>query len=449
VAVGLQPSFSWSSVAASAVSAGVGYGMSKGLDNSGFNDTFGSAAKLTRASMSGFAAGMTVNAMRGGQQTAIQVATDAFGNALASDMADSMAKAGTQTSKVAANEPPRIENDTIVSDKPWPKIKFAALPAAPANWTPDTSPNTSDELLNDLGLKTAKGNGGDAPILLAAGKGFTLGGGSFNQTVAFDAMGNSTGYTDVSDPEVSTNDKTSTGPNRPRDKIDDYIDEAKMNGVLPSTGTLNAQEKAELYHRMLTSSTGNDNTLADLADGKKVIFGLRKETDINTNGGKGAYDDRVVIMSLDSDGKPQLHYEGNYNTEPIGRYQGREGKDINYDGIKDLGRLPGNKVYGYEFANRPQFGPNIDGSDYNILKGVKSVDLERLANGKWESVGNPGVGPDKNFSDGRTVYFHQGSTNSTDSAGCQTVPKADFSNFMKALNPNGPQKAFNYYLKTM
>jgi hypothetical protein len=34
------------------------------------------------STMSGFATGMTMNALRGGQMTAAQVATDAFGNAL-------------------------------------------------------------------------------------------------------------------------------------------------------------------------------------------------------------------------------------------------------------------------------------------------------------------------------------------------------------------------------
>jgi hypothetical protein len=74
--------------------------VSKGLDNSGFNNTFGSAASLTRASMSGFAAGVSATLARGGQVNVAQIATDAFGNALGSDLAGSLSQPTAQEEKL-------------------------------------------------------------------------------------------------------------------------------------------------------------------------------------------------------------------------------------------------------------------------------------------------------------------------------------------------------------
>jgi YD repeat-containing protein len=84
VATGLQDSFSWKGVAASAVGAGVGAAVSSAVGPAFGDSTFGQFA--TRAT-SGFAAGVTAAAMRGGRVSVTQVATDAFGNALGDSLA--------------------------------------------------------------------------------------------------------------------------------------------------------------------------------------------------------------------------------------------------------------------------------------------------------------------------------------------------------------------------
>lgn len=84
VATGLQSSFSWRSVAASAVGAGVGSAVGDVVGPVFGNSPLGQFA--TRAT-SGFAAGMTAAAMRGGRVSVTQVATDAFGNALGDSIA--------------------------------------------------------------------------------------------------------------------------------------------------------------------------------------------------------------------------------------------------------------------------------------------------------------------------------------------------------------------------
>ncbi|WP_070273195.1 DUF6531 domain-containing protein, partial [Duganella sp. HH101] len=80
VVTGLQPSFSWRNVAASAVGSMAGSAAGYGAAS-----VFG--ADLATATTSGFAAGVVASAMRGGKINAAQIATDAFGNALGSSLA--------------------------------------------------------------------------------------------------------------------------------------------------------------------------------------------------------------------------------------------------------------------------------------------------------------------------------------------------------------------------
>ncbi|WP_440534032.1 Ig-like domain repeat protein [Variovorax sp. YR566] len=99
VATGLQSSFSWRSVAASAVGAGVGQAVGPVIGDAfgkAFGDNAGSAfaARLT----TGLIAGSAAAAMRGGKVAYQQVAIDAFGNALG----DSIAAANGQSSRVPA-----------------------------------------------------------------------------------------------------------------------------------------------------------------------------------------------------------------------------------------------------------------------------------------------------------------------------------------------------------
>ncbi|OEZ63501.1 DUF4214 domain-containing protein [Duganella sp. HH105] len=92
---GLQHGFSWAGVAASAAGAAVGSQVGAALDkNDAFKDAFSAlgqnAARIANASISGFSAGLTTAIMRGGKIAVAQIATDAFGNALGSSLADSV-----------------------------------------------------------------------------------------------------------------------------------------------------------------------------------------------------------------------------------------------------------------------------------------------------------------------------------------------------------------------
>ena len=75
--------------------------------------------------MNGFASGMTMNALRGGQMTAAQVATDAFGNALGNSIVDRLSK---PTTTVA----PTSEAAKVLADQLKSQLNFSPENAAKA-----------------------------------------------------------------------------------------------------------------------------------------------------------------------------------------------------------------------------------------------------------------------------------------------------------------------------
>ena len=97
--LGMGVKFSWTNVAMAAVSSGVNSAVKA---NTPFND---SRYGLFNDTMNGFATGMTMNALRGGQMTPAQVATDAFGNALGNSIVGAMQarEASQQEAKVKEN----------------------------------------------------------------------------------------------------------------------------------------------------------------------------------------------------------------------------------------------------------------------------------------------------------------------------------------------------------
>jgi LysM repeat protein len=91
VATGLQHSFSWQAVAASAVGAGVGQAVSGPLGNAFGGTAAGQfGARLATGVVAGGAAALT----RGGRVSVQQVAVDAFGNAIGSSLVDQQTSSG-------------------------------------------------------------------------------------------------------------------------------------------------------------------------------------------------------------------------------------------------------------------------------------------------------------------------------------------------------------------
>lgn len=111
VATGLQDHFSWASVAASAVGAGVGYGVGSALQDVNMNP-------YVKAGITSFAAGTAAAVARGGTVSIQQIATDVFGQSLASAFVNNMGRAGTQENRLTQNrqENIRVSEPAAASD---------------------------------------------------------------------------------------------------------------------------------------------------------------------------------------------------------------------------------------------------------------------------------------------------------------------------------------------
>ncbi|WP_005034730.1 Ig-like domain repeat protein [Holophaga foetida] len=100
VACGMQDHFSWTSVAASAVGAGVGSAVGQSLNGIKFTGD-GFTDGVIKGTARGFAAGASTSLLRGGKIAVVQVASDAFGNALGESIKDEMlVSASAQTTPV-------------------------------------------------------------------------------------------------------------------------------------------------------------------------------------------------------------------------------------------------------------------------------------------------------------------------------------------------------------
>lgn len=145
-------------------------------------------------------------------------------------------------------------------------------------------------------------------------------------------------------------------------------------------------------------------------------------TNTHANGGNGTYDDRLVIV----DGRTHQAHEYAASTDPISRYEGRYGQDVNGDGRLDLGRLA-DGTYAFHSST-------YDG--YAALKpsGNEMVERDTNHDGVFDSRDGPNriqTAPGASLAD----YVHIGGRSFTGSAGCLTLPADQHAAFFGALHP--------------
>lgn len=188
------------------------------------------------------------------------------------------------------------------------------------------------------------------------------------------------------------------------------------------------------------ATQGDAQARADLAEGKKVVVALRTDTDTGANGGKGVYDDRIAVLWKDEAGRYQAQvFDG--NTEPSGQY-GWDGPkaargshtDMNGDGKMDLGRLQAGTIR-YERESGQFLG-----NTFFRATGTQVAERDTNQDGRFTAADASRI---DSSGAGRSMLIHQGGATNTWSAGCQTVPKAQFNDFVAAL---GGQQAFSYVL---
>ena len=203
-----------------------------------------------------------------------------------------------------------------------------------------------------------------------------------------------------------------------------------VNGNAPTgvvstvTANMTEAEKFAHYKSLIEKSGGRFNP-----NGPNIV-GVRSDTDTNTNRGGGRYDDTMAVVWMEN-GKPRVR-EFRGNTEPAGNYRGRMGQDVNGDGTLDQGRL---RTGHYEYqVSSYRGGPALR------MVGDSIVDRDTNGDGIF---GNDGGAKSRG---GASMLFHRGGTSTTGSAGCQTMPPAEFDRFMSTLQEAGIRGRVGYTL---
>jgi YD repeat-containing protein len=139
VATGLQSSFSWQSVAASAVGSGVGWaaGDALGMNKLAYGEA-GFGERLMKGSITGFAAAATAAVARGGRIAVQQVAVDAFGRALGDSLTTSISYGNTDASEQqtpASLRMPSLEDQSssVLSQDEWMRREKSGYQAGDFN----------------------------------------------------------------------------------------------------------------------------------------------------------------------------------------------------------------------------------------------------------------------------------------------------------------------------
>lgn len=215
--------------------------------------------------------------------------------------------------------------------------------------------------------------------------------------------------------EKPANDTTPVGGTKP------------ATGALPSTEGMSQAQKYELYAGYV-NAYGDAQAKADLAAGRQVILGLRVDTAVGANAGKGAYDDRIVVLQSGEHGGKVREFSA--ATEPSSQYDGRYGGDADGDGRKELGRIAEGTVT-FSKSHSDRLG--------DVLRPTQAHDIVRDTN----HDGRIGARDKTVTSTDGSFLFHAGGNINTGSAGCQTMKPGDFQSFWNGL---GDQSRFNYVL---
>ncbi|VWX54512.1 LysM peptidoglycan-binding domain-containing protein [Novosphingobium sp. 9U] len=185
---------------------------------------------------------------------------------------------------------------------------------------------------------------------------------------------------------------------------------------------------------------GDDETRADFERGRKVLVSLRRSTDWS-QAELGKYDDPMILIWKTGASISVKRFIG--NTEPAGCYafghvRAARGSSVDFDrdGRCDLGRLRAG-VYHFRPEQHPHLGAIWRARDIQV------VDRDCNHDGKF----TPDLPTSGDKTDpcnaGTTMYIHKGGTSFTGSAGCQTLPPADFDALRTSV---GEQPSLDYIL---
>ncbi|WP_278266214.1 hypothetical protein [Nocardia sp. AG03] len=197
-------------------------------------------------------------------------------------------------------------------------------------------------------------------------------------------------------------------------------------------GQQSPQELVDLKYDYYKSLIQRNNGLFDDGPGKKNMVAIRHPTNTNKNGGKGEYDDSAFLLWIDEGGTKHVS-QYQVNTDPSSQYlpgsddpDDRTVIDVNGDGIRELGRLPvGSYTYYHQwFMNK--HNSVGDGNVFKMREGALApAQYDSDHDGRFdEGAWGPG---------GESMFWHRG-RGDVASAGCQTMPPAEWERFIDDMD---------------
>lgn len=229
--------------------------------------------------------------------------------------------------------------------------------------------------------------------------------------------------------------------------------------AMPDVSGLTEAQKFDVYSSIV-ATRGNQAAHTGLANGDRVILGMRAEDSSMANRGQGLYNDRVVVLSRGADGVPHVEEFNRANTEPTAQYDGNqrtnrnlaafrraEGMDVTGDRIPELGRLGEGTT---ELIQTTHHNPPLAGTNFSLRPSATAVAggadrVERDTNHDTFFNQND---PNRTTALNNTFKIHSGSLRNTDSAGCTTIHPNDFARFQGAVTADPAQTRWQYVLTT-
>ncbi|WP_183004809.1 hypothetical protein [Achromobacter sp. UMC71] len=155
MATGLQSKFSWTNVAAAGIGAGVGSAVGSQL----FPNATNFGERLARGFVSGAVGGVAASVLSGGKANYVQIAVDAFGNALGNSVVDEMSLSGSSQSQSSSTNSVSDERTRdIFRQQTMGDIQRLAAQEGGRGW--GQSPVSLDETaFNDIGSLRELGRG--------------------------------------------------------------------------------------------------------------------------------------------------------------------------------------------------------------------------------------------------------------------------------------------------
>lgn len=197
----------------------------------------------------------------------------------------------------------------------------------------------------------------------------------------------------------------------------------KKNGFYPDTNHMTSDQRYDYYAGEIMKNQG----VVKKGTNQRNLVAFRRATlSTSTTRTGGRYDDRMAMIWIDENGLKRAE-EFTANTEPSAHYLGRAGDDADSDGRLDQGRLPA----GYYVYRLGTYVSEPGATPQRALRPTSDIAAERDTN--HDGIFNDG----QTSPSGRSLLIHKGGNWKTYSAGCQTLPPAEFASFWNSLVSQG------------